>query len=67
LNSRFPLLTCSGVRITVEPEESKGTVRVVSSKSIAIDPVEQEITVQSPNIKCNGEICFFISVLLNVE
>ena len=65
LNSLLPLFTCSGVRITVDPEESNGIVLVVSSKSIANAAVEQDTIVQSPKTKCTGEICFVINYSLN--
>jgi hypothetical protein len=35
LNNLLPRFTCSGVKITVVPEESKGTVLVFSSRSVA--------------------------------
>jgi len=60
LNNLFPLFTCSGVRITVDPEESKGTVRVVSSKSIAKAVLEQKTNVQIPKRKFRGDICLFM-------
>ena len=49
-----------GVRITVDPEESKGTVRVVSSKSIAKAVLEQKTNVQIPKRKFRGDICLFM-------